>query len=161
MASAEWFGFVDSVIRLVAALAGVRRVVIIATDMAFSALVGNRDMRSRQWPNRVVVKSCRYPSRLRVAILAIRRETRRFVVGVRRGIVISQVAADACVRRIVVITGVAFGALVRYGSVSTRQHIILVVDGEGRWFQSGAVVWQSSQFVGMAKVPWFGSCWCL
>ena len=101
------------VIRLVAAHAGVRRVVVVATDMAFSALIGNWYVRPSYWPDGIVVKSGRYPSRLRVAILTSSREARRFVVGVRRGVVIRQMAAHTSVWRVVVIAIVAFSALVR------------------------------------------------
>ncbi len=101
------------VVGLVAALAGRWRVVVVASDVAFRTLVRNWDMRSRQWPNRVVVKSGRVPSRLRVAVLTGCREASGLVVGVRRGVVIRQVAAHTSVRRSVVIPVMALGTLVR------------------------------------------------
>ncbi len=106
------------VVGLVAALAGRWRVVVVAADMAFRTLVRYRDMRPGQWPNRVVVKSGRHPSRFRVAVVAGGREARRLVVGVRRSIVIWQVAAHTGGWRVVVVAVVALAALVRNCCVS-------------------------------------------
>ncbi len=125
------------VVRLVAALAGGRRVIVVAADVAFRTLVGNRDMRPGQWPNGVVVKRGRCPSRLRVAVLTGRWELRRLVVGVRRGIVIGQVAAAASVRRVVVVSIVALGALVCNRCMSANQWIVLVVNRKGRRCPAG------------------------
>lgn len=59
------------------------------------------------------------------------RELGRGVVWIGRLVVIGQMAANACVGGAVVITIVAYGAVVRNGYMGSGQYIIVVVDREG------------------------------
>ena len=59
------------------------------------------------------------------------RELGRSVVWIGRLVVIGQMASNACIGGAVVITIVAYGAVVRDGHMGSGQYVIVVVDREG------------------------------
>ncbi len=75
--------------------------------MTKDAIIGNCNVRSREWINRIVVKSRRRPGRFRVASCAICWELVYDVIGVTHAVVVGLVAAYAGVWRVVVIPIVA------------------------------------------------------
>ena len=80
--------------------------------MALRTLIGYRHVRPREREHRIVVKSRRHPGRLRMASRTIRWELVRRVVRVGRLVEICRMAANASVRRVVVVPVVASGAVV-------------------------------------------------
>ena len=91
------------VIRQMATLAGVRRVVVVAVDMAGIAIIGDRRMGAGQRIKTVVIKCRRHPRCLTVTSGAVCGKLSRFVVGIGRLIVVGDMAARAGVRRVVVV----------------------------------------------------------
>ena len=91
------------VIRQMATLAGIRRVVVVAVNMAGIAIIGDRRVRTSQWVKTIVVKRRRYPRRLAVTSGTVCGELSRLVVGIGRLIVVVDMTARAGVRRVVVI----------------------------------------------------------
>ncbi len=80
----------------------------------------------------VVVEGGRRPARLIMATGAIRRELSRLVVGIGRLVVVRIVAPETGIRRIVIITVVAGGAVVGNGGVRSLEDVVVVVVGKGR-----------------------------
>ena len=67
------------------------------------------------------------PGRFGMAALAIRRELRSSMVGVRRLVVITGMAAKAGVRRVIIIAVVAGVTIIRYGRMSSSDRINTIV----------------------------------
>ena len=114
------------------AVTSVRRVRIIAVQVAKSAVVGNRHVRTVEGINRCVVESRRCPSSFGMARLAVGRKLVRCMVRVGCGSVIVCVAAVASVRRGIVIPVVAGSAVVGNQGMSAIQNIKIVVNGKRR-----------------------------
>ncbi len=127
------------VIRRMATRAGIRRVHVIAvvTDIT---IIRDGSMRPRKRIKTIVVKCRRYPGCFAVTSGAIRRELLGDVVGISRLVVIRCMAACAGVRRRIVISVVAGGAIVRNGGMRAVQRVIIVVNGKGCGFPTGGGV---------------------
>ena len=95
------------VIRQMATLAGIRRIVVVAVDMAGVAIICDRRVCAGQGVKTIVVKCGRHPGRLTVTSGTVCGELSRFVVGIGRLIVVVDMTTRAGVRRVVVITVVA------------------------------------------------------
>lgn len=94
-------------IGLVAARTSIGRVGIIPANMASRTIIGYRNMRPRERPNSIVVKSGGHPSSFRVASGTVGGELVHLVVRVARSIKVGLVASCTSVWRIVVIAVVA------------------------------------------------------
>ena len=119
------------VISLVATHTGIRRVGIVAADMAVGA-VGYAGVRTGERPDGIVIESRRRPCIFIVALGAIGGELVVYVVGVGRGIEIGLVTAGTGIGGVVVIAVVAGRAVIGNGSVRTVELVVVVVDGECR-----------------------------
>ena len=120
-----WIGRL-CIIGAMAAVAGVGRIGIV-TVVTSIAIVGNRNVRSRERINRIVVKRRRCPRGLCVASSTIRRELSRCVVrigGSRVVCVVTTVASVRCVRIVAVVASVA---IIRNRYVRTYEWINRIV----------------------------------
>ncbi len=124
------------VIAQVAAHAGVWGIGIVAL-MASVAVVGNRNMRPVERIECTVVKRGRRPVAFRMTIRTSRRELRGEVVGVGCSIVVRLMAACARIRRVDVIAVVASRTVVGNRNMRPVQHVVIVVDREGRRIPAG------------------------
>ena len=106
----------------VARHAGGHRDVVIVVDVAVDALPRWDGVRPRQRETRArVVETCSRPGRCVVALLSGLRKSALHVIGIRRSLVILQVAGDAGrSRQIVVVVDVAIDALPRRHRVRPR-----------------------------------------
>ena len=100
-------------IRRVAACTGIWRGRVVAVHVTQRTLVCHRHMRPRERVHRRMVEGRRHPGRLRVAGRAVVGELVCHVVGVGRPLEIGGMAADAGIRRVVVVAVVTGGAVVR------------------------------------------------
>ena len=126
------------IIGTVATVAGVGRIGIV-TVVTSIAIVGNRNVRSRERINRIVVKRRRCPRGLCVASSTIRRELSRCVVrigGSRVVCVVTTVASVRCVRIVAVVASVA---IIRNRYVRTYEWINRIVV-KRRWRPGGFAV---------------------
>jgi len=107
---------------------------ITRSGMAIGALIPLVFMRSAvNWEiHIIVVKGCRCPGRLTVAILAACREPSRCMVGIVCLVVVCLVATHTGIRRVIIITIMASRAIVGYGRVRAVERIVIVVNGETR-----------------------------
>ena len=114
------------VIRAVATIAGIRcvRVVAVVTRVA---IILNRNVRSRERINRIVIKRRRCPRGLCVASSTIRRELRRCVVRIGGSRVVCVVATIAGVWGIAIVTVVTSVAIIRNRYVRTYEWINRIV----------------------------------
>lgn len=111
------------VVRLVAADAGRRQCGVVAVDMAIGALSRGHRMGSGQGKRRIVViEGGIRPDRRVMAQLALLRESRSDVIGIRRALEVFQMARDACgAVQTVVVIDVAIRALARGHRVRAGQ----------------------------------------
>ena len=109
---------------------GCIRVIALVTSIT---IVCNGDMRSCKGINRIVVKGGWHPSRFRVAQNTISWELCGRMVGISRLRVISVVTTVASIRSRIVITVVAYRAIIANSCMRPVERIIIVVDRERRW----------------------------
>ena len=112
------------VIGVVATVTSVRRTVII-TVVAYRTIIANGRVRPVQRVIIVVNRECRrLPARgRRVAHGAIRRDGKRYVVGIGARIVIRRVTTGTSVGRVVIIALVACVAIIGNGNMCTGEGI--------------------------------------
>ena len=128
--------------------------IIVVSVVTSSTLIGNNGMPSRQGIKVIMVKGSRYPGRLCVTILTIRRELSCFMVWIGGAVVVAEVAAHAGIGRIVVITIVACRAIIGYTRVRPVERIVVVVVGKScrrpAWLgcvAAGAVIAEAQRYV--------------
>ena len=127
------------VIRHVAAVAGVRRIGVIAV-MTGIAIVGNGNVASRKRIHGTMIKSSGRPGIYTVTSLASGRKTRSGVIRISRRIVVGRVTPEAGGRRVVVIAvRVAFVAT--GAGMRARERPVRIVhrEGGGRPVRRGGV----------------------
>jgi CO dehydrogenase/acetyl-CoA synthase epsilon subunit len=108
-------------IRLMTPDTSIWRIIEIAVDMAFRAIVRDGHVRTRDRPDGGMIKRRRHPRLIAMALNTIRRELRRYVVRIRSRVEIRLVTADASVRSIIEIAvDMAFRAIVCDGYVCAR-----------------------------------------
>jgi hypothetical protein len=130
------------VIRIVATIAGIRRIGIIAVVTSV-AIVGNRHVRAYEWVNRIVIKSRWRPGGLCVASGALRWELGRCVVRIGRSRVIRIVATIAGIWGICIVTVVTSVAIIGNGHVRAYEWINRIVV-KRRWRPSRFAVASSA-----------------
>ena len=136
-----------------AACTGIRRVVVVPV-VTGSTLVGNNGVPACEGVKVVMVKSGRYPCRLRVTILAVGRELGDFMVRIGRTVVVGQVAAHTGIGRVVVIAIVAGSAVISNARMRAIERVVVVVVGKSRRrpaglgsVATGAVIAKAQRYV--------------
>ncbi len=117
------------VIGLVATGTGIRGIDVVAV-VASVAVGCNRDMRSCEWVNGIVVKRGRRPGTFTMAAFAIGRKLVGGVIGVGRCNIIGLVTACTGVGRIGVIAVVARRTVIGDGGMSPVERVIIMVNGK-------------------------------
>ena len=124
----HWRGCIRVVVLMARDACGARQGVVIV-HVAISALPRRHRVRPGKRESRTTVVECRVqPRACVVTLLAGLRKIRRDVVRIGRSLIVLQVAADASVRRqVVVVIDMAVGTLPRRHRVHSRQREIRAV----------------------------------